>query len=344
MKAIIIAVLLLAPMVLALTTEQHFENFMTKFNRRYYGAEYAYRLKVFEQNMEIARQRNLEDSAVHGITKFSDLTPAEFRRMYLMKMEAAGKLAQACLKTGVYHNPVKGVKIPDSYDWRDHDGVVNPVQDQGSCGSCWAFSASGNVEGVAGVAGYKVGTLSSQYIVDCSKGCTSLIYYGRNTTVCNEGCSGGWPWSAMMDIIDQGGLPGEQDYPYKGIDQTCKGNKGAKTLVELKNYTCLSVPNGADENDMAAQLILLGPLSIAVEADYFQSYTSGVLDPANCPTAYLNHAVLLVGYGHDDTVNKDYWLIKNSWAEDWGEEGYVRLARGKGRCGVNEAVSCAILK
>jgi cathepsin F len=261
---LLIAILLLVPLCFALTTEQHFENFMSSYGKRYYGSEYSYRLKVFESNLKIAEERNAQDSAVHGITQFSDLTPAEFRRMYLMKMEAGDKLARACLKTGVYHNPVKGVKIPDSFDWRDTDGVVNPIQDQKSCGSCWAFSTAGNVEGVAGVAGRKVGTLSSQYIVDCSKGCTSLIYYGKNTTVCNAGCGGGWPWSAMMDIIDQGGLPGEKDYPYKGVDQTCKGNKGANTLVELKNYTCLSVPNGADEKDMAAQLILLGPLSVAL--------------------------------------------------------------------------------
>jgi cathepsin F len=339
----LVALALVIVAVSAVTLEDQFESFQSSFGKRYYGAEYAYRLKVFESNMKIAEQRNKEDSAVHGVTQFSDLTPAEFRKQYLSKMEAGEKLAKACLKTGIYHTPSKIKDIPDSFDWRDHNGVVNAVQDQKSCGSCWAFSTAGNVEGVVGVAGKPSGTLSSQYIVDCSKGCTSLIYQKKNTTVCNEGCSGGWPWSAMMDIIDQGGLPGEADYPYKGVDQACKGNKGAKTLIQLKNYTCLSVPNGADEKEMAAQLILLGPLSVAVEADSFQSYQKGVLDPSNCPTAYLNHAVLVVGYGHDSTSNKDYWLIKNSWGKSWGEQGYVRLRRGAGRCGINEAVSCAIL-
>jgi len=338
---VFIALALLVVAASCLTLEAQFENFQSQFGKRYYGAEYAYRLKVFEANLRLSEERNKEDSAVHGITKFSDLTPAEFRKMYLMPMDSADKLARACLKTGVWRNPVHGVKVPDSYDWRDYEGVVNDVQDQKSCGSCWAFSVTGNIEGVVGASGSHVDFVSAQWIVDCSKGCTSLIYYGRNTTVCNAGCSGGWPWTGMQDIIDKGGIPLESDYPYKAKDQTCQ--TGHPIAVQLKNYTCLSVPNGADENDMAAQLILLGPLSVAVDANYFSSYKNGVLDPTGCRSDYLNHAVLLVGYGHDDTANKDYWLIKNSWGKTWGEQGYIRLRRGIGRCGINTAVSSAVL-
>jgi cathepsin F len=166
----LLAVLLIVGVASAITMEDRFDSFMTTYQRRYYGAEYQYRLKVFAENVKLAEQRNLEDSAVHGVTQFSDLTVEEFRQKFLMKAEEGQKLAVACLQHGIYKKSTKGLVPPDSWDWRDHAGVVQPIGDQKSCGSCWAFSAAANIEGVLGVAGRNVGKMSPQYIVDCSKG------------------------------------------------------------------------------------------------------------------------------------------------------------------------------
>jgi cathepsin F len=348
MKAIFVVALLVLPAVLALPTAQ-FEAFLAKYGKHYTGAEYERRLQIFERNMRIAAQHQREDpTAEHGPTIFSDMTYEEWSAQYLMAPVPSAVLIKNCLKQGVWQATIPHDPIPDSFDWREKPNVVTEVKDQASCGSCWAFSTAGNIEGVIGAAGNPVGSLSPQFIVDCSKGCTSEIYYGSNITVCNQGCSGGWPWSAFYDVIDQGGIPGWSDYSYTGRDGACKGNKNSKILVKIANFSCISGPDSAKENQIQSALMHYGPLSIALNANYFNSYKNGIMDPAGCPSQYLNHAVLLVGWGTDSATKMDYWLIKNSWGTSWGEKGYVRLRRNKpstpdGVCGVNEGLSTACL-
>jgi cathepsin F len=336
---LIIAFTLIA-LALATPGQRAFDRFLSQYGKKYEALEYAHRLQVFIKNMQEARRLTKETSAVHGITQFMDLTPEEFKEQVLMPAQPAADLAPNCLRKGVYLPP-PGIQIPPSYDWRNTPGVVTDVKNQASCGSCWAFSAAGNVEGVEAVHATALGSLSPQFMVDCSKGCSSEMVNGKNTTVCNQGCSGGWPWTTMYDTIAQGGLPGWDDYKYVGVNQACKGNKNAKVLAKFSGYSCIGLDKTDNEVEIAEQLIANGPLSVCLNADYFQTYRSGILDPPRCDVVHLDHCILLVGYGTEN--GKDYWLCKNSWATTWGEQGYVRLARGKGCCGINEAVTTAVI-
>jgi C1A family cysteine protease len=339
-------ILLLLPIVLCAVpsvweVKPDFDAFMQQHGKNYAGNEYFQRLAIFRDNLVRAEERNV-DGSVHGVTRFMDLSPEEFASQYLMDIVPAAALAKPCLRNGIYKPGYRNfTDYPDTWDWTTQSGVVTSVKDQASCGSCWAFSTAANIEGVSGVAKTPSGDLSPQFVVDCSKGCSWEMYQGSNYTVCNQGCSGGWPWSAFMDIINQGGIPGWSDYPYVGYDQTCKGNQGAKTLVKISSYTCIGLDKTDNEDEMAQESYNRGPLSVALYANYLQTYQKGILNPPSCTTAYLNHAVLLVGWGTENGT--PYWKVKNSWGATWGESGFFRIYRGKGVCGINEAVSSANL-
>lgn len=216
--------------------------------------------------------------------------------------------------------------------------MVTPVKDQASCGSCWAFSVTGAIESANAVAGKGLVGLSEQQLVDCSHACCTVA----NQQVCNSGCGGGWMWNAMYDVIAWGGLESETAYPYTAMDGACQMKNDTKFSGSLRNYTCLSNPDPADEDAMAAILVQKGPLSVAINADMVMSYTGGIITPGDsCPGTYLNHAVLIVGYGEEDGTK--YWIVKNSWGSGWGEEGYFRLERGVGACGINNAVVAVLV-
>jgi len=183
---------------------------------------------------------------------------------------------------------------------------------------------------------------SEQLLVDCSTGCSNEPPYG---VVCNQGCGGGWQWNAFEDIMTWGGVETETEYPYTAEDGTCQINK-ADLIVPVKNYTCLTnnKTSGADEAQMAAFLYANGPISVALNADYVEGYSSGIIDPptpADCDGTSLDHAVLIVGYGTENNV--PFWIVKNSWSASWGENGYFRIVRGQAACGINAAVLSAIL-
>jgi len=277
-----------------------------------------------------------QPSAHYGVNMFSDMTRAEWRQERLSRVEVSGQaLAHACLTNGVTMKRQNADAIPTAFDWRTKN-VVSPVKDQGQCGSCWTFSTTGAIESAYAI---KTGTLlglSEQQIVDCSHGCANESVYG---VVCNQGCDGGWPWSAMNDIVSWGGLETETQYPYTAETGTCQ--QAGTLSAKISNYTCVSGPKAADEQQMAAFLVANGPLSIALDANDLFSYTSGVINDPNCDATSLDHAILIVGYGVDSTQSPPlpYWIIKNSWGATWGESGYFRLARGSGMCGVNEAVT-----
>ncbi|KAH3767386.1 cysteine proteinase 15A [Pelomyxa schiedti] len=331
-----------------------FEGFETMYNKHYGSeGEREYRKAVFTLNMVKAKEWNDRDGRkTYGASPFADMTAEEFRSSRLMAPADAESLARACMEAGVYQPtpaPVS-VQIDDSFDWRDTPGVVQSVKDQASCGSCWAFSTVEAMEGAYGIAGKSV-ELSAQFVTDCSRGCSSEIYEGANTTVCNKECSGGWPWTALNDIATQaiGGVPLWSEYPYTGAYEQCRdGNYSYSFRANITSYTCPNLDKGTkDEDVMADSLKQYGPLSIAVNAEHFQLYIRGIMDPVFCDTTYLDHAVLLVGWGIDKDPlflsDDPYWIVKNSWGSTWGEDGYLRMARGNGCCGINQAVTAAIL-
>jgi C1A family cysteine protease len=322
-----------------------FEQWMRDNNKVYLVAgEKEMRFHNFQLTLKrIQEESIIMPSATFGLNKFSDMSVEEFQKTHKSAQKYPGQqLARSCLSNGVtlYESDVKiPDALPTSFDWRAK-GMVTPVKDQGGCGSCWAFSTIGNIESQNAIKGNKLTQFSEQLIVDCSHSCINEPPYG---TVCNQGCDGGWMWSAMYDVLSWGGVETEVQYPYTGQDGTCNLNTKIVT-AKISNYTCLTNPNtnGVSETVMAAYLVNHGPISIAMDATPLMDYSSGILNPgtSGCSQNQLDHAILIVGYGVDTTQNPSvpFWIIKNSWASSWGENGYFRIIRGQGACGLNEAV------
>ena len=304
---------------------QQFQKFIKKYHKKYNSMnEYLARYEVFKRNVMAAFQENA--SYRTGITKFSDLTQQEFAKTYLNLNYNAMAVAN--------FNPYR-VKVsnaaPDAFDWRDK-GAVTPVKDQASCGSCWAFSAVANLESLYYLKKNVQIDISEQMIVDCD--------------TYDSGCNGGLMENTFEWLKDNG-LMLEEDYPYTGYDGTCKADPSKYIDMKVTGYKKLgsssSTWSPVDEDEIKEFLYETAPLSIALNANPLQTYTGGILDKTSsqCPTSGLNHAVTLVGYGHDDATGKDYWIVKNSWGKSWGENGYFRIKRGSGTCGVNCYITTA---
>ncbi|KAJ7553062.1 hypothetical protein O6H91_06G117000 [Diphasiastrum complanatum] len=231
-----------------LNAEEHFRRFVVEHGKAYGSAEeYARRLVVFKRNLVRAIEHQaLDPTAVHGITPFSDLSEEEFEKQYL-GLRAPQHLP---LKAG---NPAPELPVndlPTDFDWREL-GAVTEVKNQGACGSCWAFSTTGAVEGAHFLQTGKLLSLSEQQLVDCDHQCDS-----EETDACDAGCNGGLMTNAYEYALQSGGLELEKDYPYSGIDGTCKFDK-SRVVAKVANFSTISL----DENQIAANLVKHGPLS-----------------------------------------------------------------------------------
>mmetsp|Transcript_3663 Transcript_3663/g.12775 ORF Transcript_3663/g.12775 Transcript_3663/m.12775 type:complete len:353 (-) Transcript_3663:143-1201(-) len=313
--------------------ESAFAEFVAKYEKVYAGdaAEYARRLEVFAANVRRAEEHQRQDpTATHGVTQFSDLTPEEFQKHYTGLLQSApdtGRLAKAeALPTN---------DLPATFDWREK-GAVTGVKNQGMCGSCWAFSTTGAVEGAHFLKTGKLVSLSEQELVDCDHECEP-----SDPRACDAGCGGGLPSNAMEYIMENGGLDTEESYPYKGFNGKCD-SEGKTVGATVSNFTIID----PDEDQIAAKLVASGPLSIGINAEWMQTYVGGVSCPYLCNKRRLDHGVLIVGYGQQEFAparlgKKDFWIIKNSWGAGWGEEGYIKVCRGQGMCGLNTMVVSA---
>ncbi|KMT00384.1 hypothetical protein BVRB_9g216890 [Beta vulgaris subsp. vulgaris] len=310
---------------------QHFSLFKKRFNKSYATQEeHDYRFNVFKANLRRAkRNQELDPTAVHGVTRFSDLTQSEFRNRFLGARKSRLKYPAHANKAPILPTD----DLPLDFDWREL-GAVTPPKDQGGCGSCWAFSTTGAMEGAHFLATGKLVSLSEQQLVDCDRECDPE----GEPDDCDDGCYGGLMNNAFEYLLKYGGLMREEDYPYKARNGRCKFDK-SKIAAKVANFSV--VPD--NEGQIAANLVKNGPLAVGINARYMSSYISGVSCPLTC-SADLEHGVLLVGYGsagYSDMrkEEKPYWIIKNSWGEYWGENGYYRLCRGYDLCGVNTLVS-----
>jgi len=285
--------------------------------------EFLSRFQIFKENLKIIEKLNSKGSkATFGITKFSDMTKEEF---HSFPCGTDNLKSLSISKNKIQLSPLKSKSgIPVSWDWTEH-GAVTPVKNQGSCGSCWAFSCIGNIEGAWFLKGHPLTNLSEQQFVDCSAS--------------NSGCGGGWPYLAMEDIAQfQNQVDTEVGYPYTEQNGKCTFSK-SDVGASFKTFSifCNEHTQVCSEIKMASTLYTDGPLSACLDATPFQFYTGGIIDSSDCSSIQIDHCITLVGYGSSNGT--DFWKIKNSWGADWGEKGFVRLEKGKGACGINVAVT-----
>ncbi|KAG6460225.1 cathepsin L [Manduca sexta] len=290
--------------------------------------EDRFRMKIYAENKhKIAKHNQLYEQGLVsyklGPNKYTDMLHHEF----IQAMNGYNRTAKH--NKGLYgkKHDVRGatfippahVKYPDHVDWTKK-GAVTEVKDQGKCGSCWAFSTTGALEGQHfRKSGYLV-SLSEQNLIDCS------------STYGNNGCNGGLMDNAFKYIKDNGGIDTEKTYPYEGVDDKCRynpKNSGAEDVGFV------DIPSGDEEKLMQA-VATVGPVSVAIDASQnsFQFYSGGVYYDTECSSTDLDHGVLVVGYGTDE-AGGDYWLVKNSWSRTWGELGYIKMARNRdNHCGI----------
>ncbi|KAI9907781.1 hypothetical protein PsorP6_004609 [Peronosclerospora sorghi] len=278
--------------------------------------EFARRLQNYIANDMYILEHNAENAwtgVTLGHNEFSHMSFDEFKYKMtgLVLPDRYVEQRLASRVDGLYTN----VETPEAVDWEDKGGVT-PVKNQGMCGSCWAFSTTGAVEGAAFVTSGKLVNLSEQELMDCD-------HNG------DMGCSGGLMDHAFAWIEENGGLCSEADYEYKGKAEMCRK---CEDVVKVTGFQDV---NAQDEHALRVA-VAQQPVSVAIEADQkaFQFYKSGVFN-LTCGTK-LDHGVLAVGYGSEN--GQKFWKVKNSWGSTWGEQGYIRLAREEngpaGQCGI----------
>jgi len=305
--------------------DREFEQFMHDFDKTYDAAEREIRREVFRANLRYIREENAKGhSYTLGITEFADMSSDEFALTHLGLVE---RHAWGGLPGLGVHQRGNGT-LPASVDWREK-GAVSPVKNQAQCGSCWAFSATGSLEGAWQIATGKLVSLSEQQLVDCSK------RFG------NQGCGGG-DMDAGFKYAEQAAMCTEASYPYKARNGVCRASGCVAGIPQGGVVGFKDVQ--ADDANALMDAVAQQPVSVAIEADksVFQLYRSGVLS-GQCGSQ-LDHGVLVVGYGSHN--GQDTWIVKNSWGASWGMNGYALLLRGKGgsgECGITSQASYPVV-
>ena len=347
-----------------------FQTFHHTYGKNYLSEEeYHHRCQVFTDNLYYIRLHNSNSSHHYSLALnyYADLTPDEFYTANTVDPSTISTVSDPCfpqpgssISKAIQYPPLTHPDYQYQYqyqygyssdslleqtslDWRNHN-AVSPVKNQGQCGSCWAFSTVGAVEGYSAIHASTPApdppskppapSLSPQQLVDCSTE--------------NDGCDGGL-MPLAFSYVQQHGLCLDRDYPYlaksSGPEVDC-GNLTCQTYLATRIKGCYSVAPSDTKSLLRA--VSQNPVSVAIEADRkaFQFYRRGVFHSASCGTT-LDHGVLIVGYGTDTTTSPplDYWIVKNSWGTSWGEGGYIRIARGHpegqndGVCGIELSAS-----
>ncbi|ESO96545.1 hypothetical protein LOTGIDRAFT_159961 [Lottia gigantea] len=331
-----------------------------EYEKIYDGHEDKKSYRTFKENIHHINQLNKLYDGRTGfeLNQFADMTPSEFQQRVLMSKRTAPVFTRDRYAEFDQTNP-----LPESFDWRDKK-MVTGVKDQGSVGTCWAFSTVGNIEGQWAMQGHPLSNFSVEQVVDCD-GTEDVPDQKADC-----GVFGGWPFLAYQYIERQGGLESWDDYGYcsgngkcfvcpaKGYNKTlcgppvpyCLKNESCEAKIDLSKFVPgLKVTgwNAISKNETAIAygLMKTGPLSVALNAEKLQFYKFGIFEPHFCDPSLLDHAVLLVGFGTEKTLfgTKDFWWVKNSWGAKWGYHGYFKIKRGAGMCGINTQVTSAVL-
>ncbi|XP_033725078.1 cathepsin L1-like [Pecten maximus] len=290
--------------------------FKKTYSKQYEEHEELMRRIIWEDNARFVQKHNLEASNgqhtfTTGMNEFGDMTNREFVSMmngYIMRNTTSSLIFDVSDES----------VADDSVDWREK-GYVTGVKNQEQCGSCWAFSTTGSLEGQHFKKDGKLVSLSEQDLVDCSK------------KEGNKGCKGGLMDNGFRYIKENNGIDTEESYPYRGKDGKCKfeaSNVGATDtgFVDVKSKSVSALQQAVST---------IGPISVAMDASHrsFQMYRSGIYKERMCSSTKLDHGVLAVGYGTEG--QKDFWIIKNSWGTSWGMKGYFNIERSQANmCGI----------
>ncbi|XP_018601740.2 cathepsin O [Scleropages formosus] len=307
-----------------------FKVFTERYNRSYSANTHEYFLRMINLQESMKRHQLLNApspdiscnmSARYGINQFSDLSPKEFREQYLTGEPA--KVSQYPNQKAGGHRS-EDMALPAKFDWRDKN-VVTEVQNQESCGGCWAFSVVGAVESVYAKGGHPLEQLSVQQVIDCS-------YQ-------NQGCKGGSTIRALNWLMKtQEKLVHESEYPFKAATGVCHLFPLTHFGVSVKDFAAFDF-SGLEEV-MMQKLVEWGPLVVTVDAMSWQDYLGGVIQH-HCSSHQANHAVLIIGY--DTTGEVPYWIVRNSWGTSWGNQGYVYIKMGENICGIADAVAAVFV-
>merc|ERR1711970_1617928 len=302
--------------------DQQFADFKSKFNKTYSSlTEETARLKIFKENLHhYDKQKKMISSYSVGVTQFSDLSPQEFKDLYLGGYNPSGVHSLKKKTSSSFSSD-----LPDSVDWRDQ-GAVSDVKNQGQCGSCWAFATTEMAESYAQINSGQLIELSAQQVTSCTPNPVNCGGVG--------GCRGSIA-QLGFNYIQLFGHTSEENWPYNSGQTTETGSCdfdmiNTAPVVTLRGYDTLP-PN--DQNAVMEHLATVGPLAVNVDASNWHSYTGGVFDGCDfTENIEINHVVQLVGY------TKDAWIVRNSWSESWGENGYIRLAKqSEPSCGVDSS-------
>lgn len=296
-----------------------FNDFMSAYKRQYIDEphEKEYRLNVFKENFLAMSEHSRSDrmACEYSVTEFSDLTESEFGRVKGYKgfnLNATDAVDAEIPQSG---------DLPEKYDQRD-ENLVTRVKLQGDCGACWAFVTVAVIEGVCAKRTKKLQEFSEQSLLDCD--------------AAQKGCSGGVPPKAVRHIFQRDGLELESVYPYVFAKSSCKFNK---QNVRVKVAYPIVGFKGVNEEGLARWLYENGPIMVSINSAPLKHYKKGIINPtpALCNPKQIDHGVVLIGFGVEVTSTGErlpYWIVKNHWGTNWGEDGFFRIARGKNACGI----------
>eukprot|EP00877_Chromochloris_zofingiensis_P008580 jgi/Chrzof1/3976/Cz13g15200.t1 len=312
---------------------QAFWQWVAKHGKHYKenALEFEHRFRTWLENLEYVLEYNSKhETHWLGMNVHADLSHDEYKQKYALGLNKYQRSNLENRPQSFKYANLSADNLPQLVDWRQSNAVAE-VKNQMNCGSCWAFSTTGAVEGINAIVTNDLVSLSEQELVDCD-------------TTKDKGCSGGLMDFAFDFIHENGGIDTEDDYPYTAQDGSCQEKKRNRRVVTIDGYEDVPPFDEVALKKAASRQ----PISVAIEADQrsFQLYMGGVFDDENCGQQ-LDHGVLVVGYGTehkpssheeagDDESSKshNYWIVKNSWGPEWGDHGYIRLRMGRGKAGM----------